>query len=184
LVNSVFYGFGVVVTSTFSSLYAVEFKEYNICNHSLIGYSTKDYVKMLRNILPNDSATELVTLFYCLNDVYGDAGSDDLPAMGRPTFIGRLNGLLQNRCATYKLIKLFFYQNSNRYFTYDLSFYKKDGWYFKNAMNQLSICDSLCKAKNIYFNVVMLPYQSQLMDKILPHSKWLNHFAKQISIRF
>ena len=182
--DSVTEGVGVDDTSTFSSLYADEFKEYNICNYSLIGYSSADYVNILANVLQNDSTTELVTIFYCLNDVYGNTNTKDLPVMAKQNIIGKLNGLLQNKFAIYKLIKLFFYQHSNRYFTYDLQFYKQEDAHFKQAMNDLHICDSLCKAQNIYFNVVMLPYQSQLKDKNFAPQQLVKTYCDKDSIDF
>ncbi len=182
--DSVTEGVGVDDTSTFASLYAEEFKDYNICNYSLIGYSTADYVNVLSTVLESDSSTELVTLFYCLNDVYGNTKTKDLPVMAKQNIIGKLNGLLQNTCNTYKLIKLFFYQNSNRYFTYDLQFYKKENEHFSRAMNDLSTCDSLCKTRNIYFNVVMLPYRSQLTDKDFSPQQLAKEYCKRDSIEF
>ncbi len=162
--DSVTEGVGVDDSSTFASLCSERFAELNIHNCSLIGYATGDYVHVLESELQKDSAAvELVTIFYCLNDVYGNPkAKNELPAIARPGLLGTLNGLLQNRYATYKLIKLWFYKNSDRYFTYDLKFYKKDNALFNAAMQNLQTCDSVCKAKGIYFNVVVLPYQSQL----------------------
>ena len=182
--DSVTEGVGVDDTSTFSSLISEEFKEYSICNYSLIGYSTADYVNVLKSVLPNDSSTKLVTLFYCLNDVYGNSKTNDLPVMAKQNIVGKMNKLLQNRCATYKLIKLFFYKNSDRYFAYDLQFYKKDDTHFNQAMNDLHTCDSLCKSKNIYFNVVMLPYQSQLRDKNFTPQQLVKEFCQENAIDF
>ena len=139
---------------------------------------------MLTSVLQNDSNTELVTLFYCLNDVYGNTRTKELPVMAKQNIIGQLNGLLQNTCNTYKLIKLFFYQNSNRYFTYDLQYYKNDDEHFTQSMNDLRICDSLCKAKNIYFNVVMLPYQSQLKSKNFVPQQLVKEYCGKDSIEF
>ena len=182
--DSVTEGVGMDDTSTFSSLYAEEFKEYNICNYSLIGYSSSDYVNVLTSFLKNDTTTELVTLFFCLNDIYGNAGTKDLPVMAKQNIQGKMNRLLQGTCATYKLIKLFFYQNSNRYYTYDLQFYKSGDPHFQAAMNDLHFCDSLCKTKNIYFNVVMLPYKSQLRDKNIVPQQLVKEFCEKDSIDF
>ena len=182
--DSVTEGVGVDDTSIFSSLYADVFKEYNICNYSLIGYSSSDYVNVLTSVLQNDTSTELVTLFYCLNDVYGNTKSTDLPIMEKQNALGRLNGLLQNTCATYRLIKLFFYQNSNRYFNYDLQYYKKEDEHFLQSMKDLRACDSICKAKNIYFNVIILPYQSQLKNKDKVPQHLVKEFCEKDLIDF
>ncbi len=182
--DSVTEGVGVDDTSTFSSLLSEELNEYNICNYSLIGYSTTDYVNVLKSVISNDSTTELVTLFYCLNDVYGNAKAEELPVMAKQNIIGKLNELLQNRCATYKLIKLFFYKNSDRYFIYDLQFYENESENFGEAMNDLHTCDSLCKSKNIYFNVVMLPYQSQLRSRNFIPQQFVKGFCQENAIYF
>ncbi len=182
--DSVTEGVGVEDSSTFSSLCSEVFTEHNVCNYSLIGYSTADYVNVLKSVLEKDSTTELVTLFYCLNDVYGSTKAKDLPIIAKQNFIGKLNGMLQNSCSTYKLIKLFFYRHSNRYFCYDLQFYEKDKVHFVQAMNDLRFCDSLCKMRNIYFNVVMLPYQSQLHDKNFVPQQLAREYCTKDSIEF
>lgn len=182
--DSVTEGVGVDDSSTFSSLFSVEMKDYSVLNLSLIGYSTTDHVNVLSTALQSDSSTELVTLFYCLNDVYGKSAANELPKMAKQNILGKLNALLQNRYATYRLIKLFFYQHSNRYFQYDLQFYKEQDPHFKTAMKDLFICDSLCKANNIYFSVVALPYQSQLTNKNFLPQQLIETFCKQHRIEF
>ncbi len=162
--DSVTEGVGVEDSATFSSLCSKEFTDFNLLNISLIGYSSSDYLNVLRSILANDTSVELVTLFFCLNDVYGNSNNNGLPAMSKQSLLGKANSFLQERYATYKLIKIFFYQNSNNYFKYDSQFYEKDNSHFKESMNHLLQCDSLCKAKSIFFQVAMLPYKSQLTE--------------------
>ena len=104
--------------------------------------------------------------------------------MKQQNFLGKLNGILQNRCSTYKLIKLFFYQNSNRYFTYDEQFYTANNRHFVRAMSDLHKCDSLCKRSNASFTVVVLPYQSQLRDKNFRPQQLIKTFCANNSISF
>lgn len=169
--DSVAEGVGVADSSTFSALAANVFSEFNVLNFSLIGYSTADYTNVLTSLVPNDTSVELVTLFYCLNDVYGHTPAANLPSIARPDWLGNINALLQNRYATYKLIKLLFYQHSNKYFTYDLQFYQKDNPYFVQSMKYLYQCDSVCKSNGKFFQVVMLPYRSQLQGDLNTGSK-------------
>lgn len=180
--DSVTEGVGVSDSATFANRCAERLNEYNFANYSLIGYSASDYVNVLQQVLPADSSIELVTLFYCLNDVYGNAKTNDLPVMAKQNWIGTLNGLLQNNCALYKLIKLYFYRNSNRYFTYDRQFYNTGNERFNQAMASLNTCDSLCKYYNAYFNVVILPYQSQLRDKDFTPQLLIKDYCKQHDI--
>lgn len=180
--DSVTEGVGVSDSATFANRCAERISDYNFANYSLIGYSATDYFNVLKQVVPADSTIELVTLFYCLNDVYGSAKTKDLPVMAKQSWIGKLNGLLQDKCALYKLIKLYFYRNSNRYFTYDLQFYQTGNERFNQAMASLNSCDSLCKYYNVYFNVVVLPYQSQLRDKNFAPQSLIKDYCKAHTI--
>ena len=182
--DSVTEGVGVEDSSTFASLNADEFAETNLLNYSLIGYSVADYVNVLNTVLAQDSSVELVTLFYCLNDVYGGAKTKELPVMAKQNVLGKANALLQDRYATYKLLKLLFYKNNHRYFDYDLQFYEKSDEHFANATCQLYSCDSVCKARGIYFNVVALPYRSQLETKNFLPQQMLKEFCVKHQIEF
>ena len=51
-------------------------------------------------------------------------------------------------------------------------------------MNDLRACDSLCKARNIYFNVVALPYQSQVKDKNFAPQQLVKEFCNKDSIEY
>ncbi|MFN8288232.1 MAG: SGNH/GDSL hydrolase family protein [Chitinophagales bacterium] len=162
--DSVTEGVGVEDNETFSSLCSEELKDYSVLNCSLIGYSTNDYLNVLTHYLNTDSTVELVTVFFCLNDVYGSAKSDSLPVMAQSGATTAARNFLQEHYATYKLLKLFMFRNANRYFQYDAAYYTADNARFKESMNYLYLCDSLCKARGIYFNVVMMPYRSQLTE--------------------
>ncbi len=182
--DSVTEGVGVEDSSTFASRCADEFSETNLLNFSLVGYSMADYVNVLNTVINEDSSVELVTLFYCLNDVYAGAKMSELPEISKKNILGKLNATLQDRYATYKLMKLVFYRNNHRYFDYDLQFYKKEDKHFLEATCQLYSCDSLCKSRNIYFNVVVLPYKTQLYTKnFLPQHK-LKEFCNKNEIVF
>jgi lysophospholipase L1-like esterase len=184
--DSVTEGVGVGDSAAFASLCSQEFSDFNLINLSLIGYSSHDYVNVLKSFLAKDSSVELVTLFYCLNDVYGESKTKDLPVMAKQNFIGALNAFLQDRCATYKWLKLLVYQNSASYFKYDTQFYSRDNSRFIQSMNDLRECDSICQARNVFFQVVMLPYKSQLLENSqhdVPQ-ELVKEFCKQDSIEF
>jgi lysophospholipase L1-like esterase len=163
--DSVTEGVGVSDSETFCSLVSQTSDSFTFINPSLIGYSTADYLNVLQAYLTRYSDISHVTMFYCLNDVYGTAKSKDLPVMAKQNMAGRLNTYLTANCATYKLIKLYFYQNSNRYYLYDAAFYKPGNQNFTEAMEYLRQCANLCASKHILFNVVLLPYRSQLNAK-------------------
>jgi lysophospholipase L1-like esterase len=163
--DSVTEGVGVDDSCTFSSLSSERKKDFQLYNISLIGYSLSDYANVLKYYLPADTTIKRVTLFYCLNDVYGTAKSKDLPEMVRNSFIGKANAFLQQNYATYKLLKLLVFSQSNNYFIYDLQFYENTNPRFTEAMNQLYQCDSLCKLNGTEMYVVLLPYRSQVNGK-------------------
>lgn len=161
--DSVTEGVGVNDTSTFAYCISATNTNYDIRNISLIGYSTADYVNVINHYASADTNIESIAIFYCLNDVYGKASTKDLPVMAKQNLFGRINGLLQNDYATYRLLKLFVYQNSDSYYRYDMQFYHEDSTLFKNAMADLKTCDSISKAKGIKLSLVLLPYRSQLL---------------------
>lgn len=181
--DSVTEGVGVDDTSTFAYRISAIDTSNDVRNISLIGYSSADYVNVLKHYLATDSSIASVAVFYCLNDIYGKASSKDLPAMAKQNLLGKINGLLQNDYATYKLLKLFVYQNSNSYYRYDSQFYTEDNAIFQQAMADLKTCDSICKEKGLQFKVCILPYRSQLADGAskIPQQK-VAAFAKQNNI--
>jgi len=161
--DSVTEGVGVDDTSTFAAIVAAHTDSINILNYSLIGYSVADYYNVLKCLLDkNDSSISKATVFFCLNDVYGSTKPNQLPEMAQQNWKGKLNSLLQNRYATYKVLKLLLLKTSDRYFQYDNQFYNQGDPHFKEAMHYLRGCDSLCRAHRVKMNVVMLPYHSQL----------------------
>ncbi len=164
--DSVTEGVGVDDSSTFAALVAKQIDSVNVMNYSLIGYSDADYLNVLKTLLANrDSSISKVTIFFCLNDVYGKTNSAALPVMAKQNFIGQLNGLMQDNYFTYKLTKLLVYQMSDRYFQYDSRFYAAGDTFFSQSMTYLRQCNDVCKDAGVIMNVVMLPYRSQLLDK-------------------
>ncbi|MDB5281787.1 MAG: hypothetical protein JWO06_862 [Bacteroidota bacterium] len=163
--DSVTEGVGVEDSSTFAYKVSVADSQFCYENISMIGYSTPDYLNVLKATIASDSSLNRVTLFFCLNDVYGSAKTKDLPVMRKQNLLGKLNAILQEHYATYKLLKLYRYRNADRYFKYDLEFYSNQDKHFKEAMADVLKCDSLCKSKGIGFSLVTLPYRSQIIGK-------------------
>jgi lysophospholipase L1-like esterase len=165
-------GVGVDDSSTFAALTAKKIDSVNILNYSLIGYADGEYLDVLKTLLANnDSSISKVTIFFCLNDVYGRNKSAELPVMMKQTLLGKINALLQNDYATYKLIKLFFYHASDSYFRYDSRFYNDNDPFFKRSMDYLEQCKKVCDAAGIEMNVIMLPYRAQLLHADSAHRK-------------
>jgi lysophospholipase L1-like esterase len=170
--DSVTEGVGVDDSSTFAYKVSEQQDSLNIMNYSLIGYSDADYLNILKTLLAgHDTTISRVSIFFCLNDVYGNTATHDLPVMAKQNLVGRLNGFLQKYYATYKLLKLLIYQNSAAYFKYDLSFYNASNKQFTDAMQILQQCDSVCRLAGVKLDVVILPYRSQLLGKYKGNTK-------------
>jgi lysophospholipase L1-like esterase len=168
--DSVTEGVGVGDSAVFPSLVFDRNDSLNIFNYSLIGYSVNDYLNVLKSVLAkNDSTIERVSIFYCLNDVYGPTKMAELPVMARQDFMGQASAFMQQNYNTYKLIKLLLFQNSDRYFQYDMQFYKAGDEHFKNAMTTLLLCDSACINAGAAMDVVILPYRSQVSGADVEH---------------
>ncbi len=165
--DSVTEGVGVEDSATFASIVSAEKQTAcSLINYSLIGYSTDDYLNVVKSeVSKGDSGIGSVTIFLCLNDVYGKAKTKDLPVMGRKNLIGRVTSFLHSHYATYKLLRLIAFQNANRYFHYDLQFYKSEDPHFTESMNYVRQCDSICKTNRIKFNTVIIPYRSQIVGR-------------------
>jgi lysophospholipase L1-like esterase len=184
--DSVTEGVGVDDQSTFSSAIAGHSESNDVRNISLIGYSSNDYVLVVSHFLLQDSSIERVTLFFCLNDVYGKSKTSELPVMAKQGLLSNMNQLLATYSSSYKLLKLIVLQNSSKYFEYDLQFYEQNNSHFTESMNDLHYCDSICKTRNVQFEVVVLPYKSQLTGKHKTNrvpQELLNTFCKKKNIR-
>lgn len=180
--DSVTEGVGVEDSATFSSLVSKSGQGLRVLNMSLIGYSLPDYVNVLRHFLQTDTSVKRVTLFYCLNDVYGTAKSHQLPVMGKTSYIGKASNFLQKHYSTYKLLKLLVYRHSDSYFRYDAQFYVPGNEHFAETMMYLKTFDSLCRKNNAPCEVVLLPYRSQLESGNTEPQKMVMEFCNDNQI--
>ena len=163
--DSVTEGVGVDDSSTFAYKVAHEIEHTDLRNISFIGWSSADYNHVLTTLLKsdNDSSITEVWLFYCLNDIYSSTKTNDLPQMGNRGILSTINILLQRRYATYKLLKLWLYQQSDYYYRYDARLYT-DTTKVNQTVHDLSLIASICNQHGARLKVVMLPYRSQLKN--------------------
>ena len=161
--DSVIEGVGLEDSSTISNDYnnASGTDQEDVRNISMIGWSTYDYRNVIDHLLGVDTSVREVYLFYCLNDIYGKSAVRDLPPIANKGMISRVNAFLQDRYATYKLIKLFVYQNSDHYYRYDRAVYE-DTARVNAAVGDLVHIREVCEANNARFMVFIVPYRSQL----------------------
>ena len=139
---------------------------YEVRNISLIGWSSADYKNVVNNLLTDkcDSNNTAIFLFYCLNDIYGKAKTKDLPTMCNKCIISSINSVLQQRYATYKLLKLWIYNNSDYYYQYDAKLYT-DTSKVNQVVADLSAIATTCAHHGVNFGLIILPYRSQLKNE-------------------
>jgi lysophospholipase L1-like esterase len=162
--DSVTEGVGVGDSSVFANIINDRLDSFDVRNISLIGWSVGDYDNAINKLVEKDTAIRTIALCYCLNDIYGQTALKNMPSIARKGFIGRINGFLQDRYATYKLIKLLIYQNSDRYYQYDRSLYTDQDKVQAAALVLAHIRD-ICSAHKIAFTIFILPYRSQLQNR-------------------
>lgn len=161
--DSVTEGVGVADDSTFSARLAMRDTGWDVVNTAHIGYATLDYVNVLDHLLATDGALHKVTVFFTLNDVYGSFNSDRLPLKEGGRSLHALNTFLKERSALYRLLKLWLLRSSDHFYRYDASFYRPDDPRFEEAMIHLERMAAACRARGIPFDLVMLPYRTQLL---------------------
>lgn len=164
--DSVTEGVGVDDSSTFCNRFndSKTFAELDVRNISMIGWSTYDYRNVVDHLIGRDSSVSDIIVCYCLNDIYGKTVAADLPSIAINGFASKINGVLQDKYATYKLLKLFLYQNSDRYFKYDNALYH-DTKRLDNAVSDLAHIRDTCAVHYVRFYIMILPYKSQLSDR-------------------
>ena len=160
--DSVGEGVGVNDSTCAVSKAALEVGTSRVVNLAHIGHSTCDEWNVLRTWTDTCARVGRVTVLFTLNDVYGTATTSELPAVGDTDTLGRLRRWLDKHCATYKLLKLFLLQGSDDYFRFDAQFYKEGDEHLGEAMNCLDLIAARCSERGIAFDVVMLPYRSQV----------------------
>lgn len=168
--DSVTQGVGVDDSSTYVSLIAKSVDSMNVLNCSMIGWSVYDYKNVIESLLA-DSTNPLnisrITVGWCLNDVYGKAKTNVLPAVGNKGWRSTVSAFLQEHCATYRLVKLYATQNSDHYFRYDMQFYRPVNPLLTAAVTTTNSIRSLCSSKDIELRVLSFPYRSSLeKDKV------------------
>ena len=163
--DSVTMGVGVDDDSTFSALLAQDADSINILNPSLIGYSVVDYKNVIRQLVITDgNALKIthITLFYCLNDIYGQTFIE------KPTQRYKLLEFIKTHYLTYIALKALLFDRPKALYEYDKKHYDPDGKELNQVVQELSQIQILCRLKNIDFNIVVLPYLSQLEQKNRP----------------
>lgn len=174
--DSVTQGVGVEDDQVFVSQLAKEIDSVNVLNCSLIGWSISDYKNVLQYLLENEEniSIQRVTIGWCLNDIYANNGSKNLPQIGNTGWKRLISDWLNDSSSLFKLIKLFVTRNSSNYFEYDKQFYDNP-LFLRESKQILQEIQNLCKANSIELDVIVFPYKSQLTNtKPCPTEKLFN----------
>lgn len=161
--DSVTEGVGLDDSSTIANLTndSEAWADADVRNISMIGWSSHDYSNVIDHLFAVDTSISEVYLFYCLNDIYGKSAVRDLPPIANKGVISEINGWLQDRYATYRIIKLICYSHSDHYYQYDRALYND------RARVDATIADivhirQVCEAHKAGFMIMLVPYRSQL----------------------
>jgi lysophospholipase L1-like esterase len=184
--DSVLEGVGLTDSSVVTSLIQSKYTDKDVLNLSMVGNSSADYANMIDAILDSTKSTfipdiESITVLYCLNDIYGKSSAKELPIMSSG-FVAKCNQVLQY-VALYKLVKLFVYQHSDSYFQYDLQFYRQENKVHE-TIDYLVKSKNRCAQKQIAFDVLIVPYQSQFETKNLFPQQTLAYYLGMNGVVF
>jgi len=166
--DSVTMGIGVENDSTFAGRVHNLSKMHNVLNPSTIGYNLRDYVNIVQYFVVEKKLNfniHHVTLFWCLNDVYSDISSFDTPGGNVRLIFGDLLRYVRFKSRIYLLLKNIFFDRAKSYYFFDAAFYDKNNNNFQSSIQNIKRINKLCKDRNIYFEIVLLPYEYQLRFK-------------------
>lgn len=168
--DSVTMGVGVDPDSTYVGRLAGAFRTYTICNASWIGYSSADYVNVVRSRLPSNSAVgggtgvnvRRVTVFWTLNDVYSNQPFGRQPGTLVRIYGSTLMTFIARHVRTYQWLKALLYDRPKEYFEFDRRFYEYQGDHFRSCVGDLQALQIICRQYGARLDIVILPYEYQL----------------------
>jgi lysophospholipase L1-like esterase len=160
--DSVTFGVGIEQERIFPQLIQNHFQQTKIWNTAVAGYSTLNYLDVVRAFLRDDrNDIEKVVLFFCINDVYGNLSLKPSDASVKD----QLLSFLRANSKLFLFLKKRFFDRSKAYALFDISLYAGDNPKIREHLNAVvEIKAALDKAK-IDFLAVILPYEYQLRVK-------------------
>jgi hypothetical protein len=181
--DSVTMGIGVSPDSTFAGRLAAVIDSCNIINPSLIGYSSKDYLRLATALLAHAPSYKIhrLSVFWCINDVYSD-----LPVMGLPGrevrhWGGEALNLIKRTFMTFQWFKALFYDRSQIYYEHDRRFYAAANEHLRAALQDLSRLEAICREYQVRFDLVLVPYEYQWREA--KRGDWLPQTVLQENLR-
>lgn len=163
--DSVTMGIGIDSDSTFSGIINNKIQGIKVLNPSLIGYSSNDYLNIIKKFFSNDikeAEASSVFIFWCLNDVYSNL--DPAVSLGFEStgFIDQVFIFFRNNFKLYHFLKKLALDRPKSYFLFDQQFYGIENESFLASMDDLISIKSILSKRELEFTVVLLPYEYQL----------------------
>jgi len=189
--DSVTMGIGVDSDSTFAGLINISHSEIEILNPSLIGYSSRDYLNIIKKILvenKNQLNISSVFIFWCLNDVYSSNRPLEDADGNLPDVSSSLITFFRNNFTLYHFLKNIFTDRPKTYYLFDKNFYNEENKYFKKAASDIVSIKNITCELNLDLHLILLPYEYQLrisdqipqitLTKVLSENKINTHNFK------
>ena len=183
--DSVTMGIGVEEDSTFAGILQSRFHQVNIFNPSMIGFNVRDYARASRHYIGermNDLKIRRIVLFWCLNDLYSDRDTIEMPGGKLRLRAGKAMNVLRAHSRFYFFLKTVLFDRSKSFYLHDSRLYTEDRSRVADAINRLEEIKRSCMSRrhpgsgtrtarrapnqdrlnSIEFMVVLLPYEYQL----------------------
>jgi len=158
-------GIGVENDSTFAGIIDSQLDSIKIFNPSLIGYSSNDYLNIVKKIIDetdNKLGIKKILIFWCLNDIYDNYPTKDTPDMRSKGALGVLINSLSTNLKTWHLLKELFSDRQKDYFDYDKQFYTQSDTNLTQSVKDIIQCSSIGLRHGIDTKLILLPYEYQI----------------------
>ncbi|MGB5530801.1 MAG: SGNH/GDSL hydrolase family protein [Ignavibacteriaceae bacterium] len=159
-------GIGVENDSTFVGLLNLNFKDDEFFNASLIGYSSQDYLNVVRSLIQlreNELGITDVYIFWCLNDIYSN-----LPDLNSPEtkndYIQIITDFLVRNSKLYHLLKNTLSDRPRAYFDYDKQFYFSENKQLEKSLLNIEQITELLDSTKTNIQLFLLPYEYQIRN--------------------
>ncbi|MFN8308525.1 MAG: SGNH/GDSL hydrolase family protein [Chitinophagales bacterium] len=177
--DSVAEGLGVTDSSTFYYLLNNSIPNYEIRCVAVSGWAPADYVNVAGNLFNRQEFNSArLTLCWCLNDIYPKAITQHPAGQNHLKLLTQINLWFQKNMAVYQLLKLFVFRNSDSYYRYHSSPYQNEAM-VREAVAYLDTLQHICSERKTPFEVLLLPYRSQLKNNdTLPQKIMMTELQK------
>lgn len=167
--DSVTMGIGVPPDSTFAGILARRLSgRFEILNPSMIGYASHHYRALVHHFLetghPGIDDIHRLTLFWCINDPFRGQSISE-PKGGLRRTAEPLLAFARRHFYTYQWLKATFFDRPKRYYLHDAQLYQ--GQALDDAVSDLEEIARLCERSKITCEVVLLPYEYQLRERLM-----------------